>query len=75
MSETQSVEEWEHSEDSDSLSTPEASDVYLESIRSWQRAVQHYRAIEYYEHYGFVKMEHIRPSTQAIRVIHNGMIC
>ncbi|KAG8139602.1 hypothetical protein E2320_002365, partial [Naja naja] len=71
MSETQTAEEGEPSEDSDSLNTPDAPDVYLESVQSCQRNVQHYRAVEYYEHYRFVNMEHICSFTQPIDVIHN----
>ncbi|KAG8124215.1 hypothetical protein E2320_019685, partial [Naja naja] len=67
----QTAEEGEPSEDSVSLSTPDVPDVYLESVQSWQRNVQHYRAIEYYERYRFVNMEHVCSLTQAIDVICN----
>ncbi|XP_060550634.1 uncharacterized protein LOC117657823 [Pantherophis guttatus] len=71
MSETQSAEEWGSLEGSEPLSTPEAPPVYLERVQSWQRPLQHYRAIEYYERYRFVNMEHVQSFTLAIDVIHN----
>lgn len=69
--ETQSAEEWDPLEDSDSLNTSETPEVYLESIQSWQRVVRNYHAIEYYERYRFVNMEHVRSFTLAIDIIHN----
>uniref|UniRef100_A0A2D4PN13 Uncharacterized protein n=1 Tax=Micrurus surinamensis TaxID=129470 RepID=A0A2D4PN13_MICSU len=71
MSQTQTAEEGEPSEDFDVLNTTEETSVHLECIRSWQRELQHYRAIEYYERYRFVNIEHVRSFTYAIDVIHN----
>ncbi|KAG8147673.1 hypothetical protein E2320_022851 [Naja naja] len=71
MSETQTADESVPSEDFDGLNTPEEPSVYLESVQTWQRNLQHYRATEYYERYRFVNMEYVQSFTRAIDIIHN----
>lgn len=69
ISETQSVEVFKHSEDSYSTCQNQLI-VHLESIQTWQRELQQYNAIEYYQHYRFVNIEHIQSFTKAVNVIH-----